>query len=115
LDIIRTNLDKPWDWPLLSRSTVITWDFIKENPGKPWDWLGVSINPNITWEIIEDNSDKPWIWCDASLIPTIFDIPEKRARQYFAVRKIWRYWFKAITDPEYTICKKRLRREFAEY
>ena len=45
----------------------------------------------------------------------IFDISGKRAREYFAVRKIWRYWFKAVTDPEYAICKKRLHQEAEEY
>ena len=38
MDIIRENLDKPWDWDYISYNPNITWDFIKENLDKPWDW-----------------------------------------------------------------------------
>ena len=36
--------------------------FILDNLDKPWDWRLLSCNPNITWDIIEANSDKPWDW-----------------------------------------------------
>jgi hypothetical protein len=29
-----------------------------------------------------------------------------------AVRRIWRAWFRANTNPEYVICRKRLHQEY---
>ena len=46
---------------------------------------------------------------------TIFDIPMKKIREYFAVKKIWRAWFRANTNPEYLICRNRLLKEFISH
>jgi hypothetical protein len=51
------NLEKPWNWDLLSSSKNITWDIIKDNPDKPWNLISLNYNPNITWDIIKDNPD----------------------------------------------------------
>jgi hypothetical protein len=36
----------------------------------------------------------------------------KCIKEYFAKKVIWKYWFQAITNPEYKLCRKRLTREF---
>jgi hypothetical protein len=35
-------------------------------------------------------------------------------KQLFAVRRIWRAWFRAITDPGYKLCRERLLKEYRE-
>jgi hypothetical protein len=59
------------------------------------------------------NLDKPWNWHCISQNSNIFqiDIP-KVVREYFAQKTIAKYWQNAICNPEYTICKKRLQKEF---
>ena len=41
----------------------------------------------------------------------ILAISDKKIRKYFAVKTIWRYWFRAITNPEYTLCRNRLLKD----
>ena len=114
-DIIQTNPDKPWYWYGISQNPNINWEIIQANPDKPWDWYYISKNLNITWEIIQDNPDKPWNWNLLCQNPNLFkiDIP-KVVREYFAKKTIVKYWRNAISNPEYTICKKRLQKEFDE-
>jgi len=55
-EIVKDNLDKPWNWNYLSANPNITLEIVKDNPDKPWDWCGgLSLNTNITWEIVKDN------------------------------------------------------------
>ena len=68
---IKENPEKPWDWYSLSRHPTITWDIVKENPKKPWNWEGLSSNPNITWDVVKDNLHKPWNWFSLSSNPNI--------------------------------------------
>jgi hypothetical protein len=59
--LIRNNLNKPWDWHILSGNIPV--DIVLDNPDKPWDWKWFSFfNPNITWEIVKNNLDKHWDW-----------------------------------------------------
>lgn len=43
-------------------SQDVIWDIIKDNLDKPWNWYIICKNPNITWDIIKDNPDIPWNW-----------------------------------------------------
>lgn len=62
-NIVRDNPDKPWDWKTISGNpNIVNWKIVKSNPKKPWDWSGLSENPNISWKILNDNPDKPWDW-----------------------------------------------------
>jgi hypothetical protein len=75
----------------------------------------MSENPNITWDIIQANPDFPWDWDCISQNPNLFKInTPKVIREYFAQKTIAKYWRNAICNPEYTICKKRLQKEFNE-
>ena len=40
-------------WYHLSENPNITWEIVKANLDKPWDWEQLSRNPNITWEIVK--------------------------------------------------------------
>jgi len=63
--IIKNNLNNNlynWNWCSISMNQNITWDIVEANPDMPWDYNGLSLNPNITFEIIDANPDKPWIW-----------------------------------------------------
>jgi len=60
INIVKENLDIPWNWRVLSRHPNITIEIIRDNPTMPWNWNDVIMNPNITIEIIRDNPDIPW-------------------------------------------------------
>ena len=70
-NFILRNMDKPWNWGVLSMNPSITWEIVEENPDKPWNWYWLSENPSITWENIEANPDKPWNWNGFSRNPSI--------------------------------------------
>ncbi len=114
-DIIKNNLDKPWDWRGLSYNPNITWDIVQENLDKHWSWCSLSMNPNITWKNVKSNLDKPWDWYALSqntniLLSTndIFAV----VKQYHSVLVIQKVWRQVISNPEYMICKRRLLHEY---
>ena len=59
---IKNNLDKPWNWNLLSQNLNLTSDIVRDNPDKSWDWYFLIDNPNISWAVIESNLIKEWDW-----------------------------------------------------
>ena len=80
-----------------------------------WDWKYISSNPNITWDIVKNNLNYPWRWDYISQNSNLFKINIlKVVRECFAQKTIVKYWRIAISNPEYTICKKRLQEEFKE-
>lgn len=44
----------------ISKNKNITWNIIKNNINEPWDWNAVSLNPNITMQIILNNPEHKW-------------------------------------------------------
>jgi hypothetical protein len=89
---VMQNLDKDWDWSILSRNieidyspiyfnepSSIKWnykelsanksihlDIVKEQIDKKWDWHKLSKNPAITLAMIEENIELPWKWWSMS-------------------------------------------------
>ena len=59
---IENNLDKPWNWGLLSWNPNITFDQVLAHPEKPWHWDGLSRNPRITLNNITNHPELPWDW-----------------------------------------------------
>ena len=114
IKFIKENFIKTWRWDYISCNENITWENIQENINFPWSWTNIGKNPNITWDIIRKNPNYPWYYRDISHNKDIFDISNERIRKYFAVKTIWRYWFRANTDPTYLICQKRLLYEFQQ-
>jgi hypothetical protein len=131
---------RPWDWYQLSQKANITWDIIYENLHLPWCWRGIGQNPSITWDIIRAHLDEPWHWDSFRSSEITRNIirahPEKRhlfantieyydyhltlstagilrvIRQYIAARTIQWALKEAYCNPEYKLCRTRLRGEF---
>ena len=117
-DIIKENLDKPWDWRRLSYNPNITMDIIKDNTEQPWDWYGLSLNPNINWDIINETLNGPRDWFELSCNPFKKDkeiFMDRKLREHISAFKIQTYWRCANYNPNYLLCKKRLMREYDEY
>ena len=114
-EIVISFPDKPWNWCELSRNSNITSDIVIALPDKPWDWYGISKNVNIVWDIVQTNPDKPWNWLRLStnrhMLLSSKDLCNiiKRHRAAKVVQKKWRH---VVTNPSYTVCKRRLLREF---
>jgi hypothetical protein len=67
---------------------------------------------------VKKHPDRPWNWCSHKFIDNILKPTQTEFidfyRAYFAVRRIWRAWFRANTNPEYKLCCKRLTNEYKE-
>ena len=72
IDFIKDNMDKNWNWSVLSHNICITYSFIKDNLDKPWDWIAISKNPIITMEIIKNNINDPWNWYNGVSLKSIW-------------------------------------------
>ena len=53
----------------------------------------------------------PWNWFYLSSILPLVDI-EKHCKIWFAAKIIQKHWLRAYYDPERSVCRKRLMREF---
>jgi len=58
-NVVKDNLDKPWNWSYVSKSIDITPEFL-ECPYVYWESL--SCNKGITIDIVLANINKPWHW-----------------------------------------------------
>ena len=114
LEIVLNHMDKPWVWSYIIKHPNITLQDILDHPECPWDYMGLSMNPCITIYDILSHPDKPWIpYCVCENI-NIFKFSESFLRQHFAAKKIQRYFKQSISNPNYCLCQKRLKREFKE-
>ena len=66
MDVVLSNINKPWSWSWLSRNPNITMSDIESHMDLPWDWYYVSCNPNFTMTMIEAHPDKQWDWASIS-------------------------------------------------
>ena len=127
--------DNLWNWFEISKYGKISVEFILSYKHLKWNLNYISENlniniedlvslkkvnfyrlvnrPDISWDHICSYKHKlPWdIICEN---PAIFKISPNSIRKYIAAKTIWRAWFRAITNPNYTICKNRLLREFSK-
>jgi hypothetical protein len=140
LDVILENMDIDWYWYFVSCHPNITWEMIQAHPELPWDmdgichnknvkfdvhmrrreagnfidWVIFCHNTNITYSDVMDNPFIPWSWLYLSANPAIL-LSEKEKYtiicKYFAARKIQGAWRRAIADPNYLVCRRRLLRE----
>jgi hypothetical protein len=139
------------DWCWLSSNSNINVNIIKENINKPWNWRSLSCNPNITLQFVKENLDKPWNWnllmihrnIDWFSLKTYFNkynkqnqlsyysqntnnystcrlseleftkekemFMERKIRQHLAAFKIQVYWRRANKNPQYELCKRRFK------
>ena len=136
-----TPLEKMLAWDELSRSPKITWDIVKKNPmfSHRFNCIKFCQNPNITWEVLQknlkdffwywteisrntvlnldivlENPTYKWSWFDLGYNPSIYVPTEKFKKRWKAANVIKKCWFRAVTNPEYEVCRKRLLKEFDE-
>lgn len=62
LDIVKNNLDKPWNWEMISAHFNITLDIIENNIELDWNIKGLSRNPNLTWMFVVNTWNEDWDW-----------------------------------------------------
>jgi hypothetical protein len=95
IDEILTHTNINWCWADLSEYLeTISIEEVETHPKIPWSWLHLSRNPKIL-----EVSDKEY---------------EEAAKAIIAANRIKRQFRRAITDPSYSMCVKRLRKEFDE-
>ena len=111
--------NKPWYWFTLSMNSQITLNDVLQYPNKPWDWYGLSKNHNTTFDHVLQYPDKPWSWSGLSRNPNIFKLSDtdliKSCREWNSAKRIQKAWRTAIGNPEYCLCKMRLRSEFETF
>ena len=78
--------------------------------------MGFCRNPNTTIEHVLLYPNQPWDWYALSKNPNILKLLDtdliKSCREWNSAKRIQKAWRLAIANPEYCICKKRLRSEF---
>jgi hypothetical protein len=95
----------------------ITFDIVKENVERPWNWSYLSKNPNITWNDVKENIEMPWDWSQLCANPNMLlsiDDLVNIVKQDHSASIIQRVWKQAISVPSHPACKRRLLREYRE-
>lgn len=138
-EIVMANPREAWCLDYLFDNSNFTYDFIGASVGViPWDslhleffdsylmtkqeWPNVeydpylmSMDPRATFEYVAKNKEKPWDFKILFKKRDFFKICEKDLqRRYYAANKIAAKFKEANANPEYTLCRRRLEREFSE-
>jgi hypothetical protein len=139
---IHRHPDKDWDWGYVSKKPDFYFELLKDYPDKPWVYCDLfhSVYKLIPWKFIEAHPEKPWNWfvvsrkkhipidfilkypsnnydwykliSDGVLFESTVQERECYYRRVFAKRRIWRAWFRANTNPDYALCRKRLLKDY---
>lgn len=84
--IVVDNLDKNWDWRLISYQ--VSWNIIKSHPNYPWIPDLVSANRSVTLQVIEDNPQYQWSFKGLSFNPNIiFDYVDNHKNDFLPYMK----------------------------
>ncbi len=125
-EIIQDNPNLPWDFGAFCSNRNLTCDIVKNNPNLPWDYSRLSSNQNLTWDFVEGSQGSHgsqgsqgspnivWNWSYLSTNPSIFKLTDQDVKFLSSVRYIQDMWRNALYNPKYTICRKRIMREFNE-
>lgn len=134
------NRNFPWDYDALSKNYNLDINDIIEQHDLPWNWGYVSHHPNInidhilqcpklnsnifciygniSFKDIWTHPDFHWNWKLLSFNKHLLSIEKndicKYVQQNMCATIIQKTWFRAITNPKYQICKKRLALEIEE-
>lgn len=102
----------------LSWNASLTLDFVLSNPFVNWFWMGVTSNVLFDFEQLENHNYLPWEWeyigKNLSFLHVSEQELEQTAKRLFASNKIKRKFKEAISNPSFSICKRRLAKEFSE-
>lgn len=108
------------NWRKLSASEFITMKFVDDHPDYPWHDEGLLMNPNCSLETYE--TYKQYVTTNVQL--QIFKKSLKtdkeafifpKIREYLSAYRIQQCWFRARTDPNYALCRKKLEADWEEY
>ncbi len=116
---IKKALHLPWVWSLSSaKIDVFEPEDVKvlREYGELCNWIKLTISVPI--EIIHANPDLPWAREYLAWNRSIWNVPrtsiERCIREWIAASTIKRAWRRAISDPSYTMCRRRLQSEFKD-
>jgi hypothetical protein len=99
------------------KNANITWDIVRDNPDKSWSWYCISPKQSITWDIIKENPNRLWNWSILSENTDIILSDKERCtiiERHRSSKIIQKAWRRAVSDPNYIVCRKRLLWEFLE-
>jgi hypothetical protein len=125
IEVIRSNPHVPWNWSTLTMMRSISCQDILDNMHLPWDvslmyqkLLSMPIDGSILNVSYENALSNPKLFgevinSDCGLhIRMEVNVTDKDYIEHKAARTIQRCWFRAITNPKYMLCQRRLHREF---
>lgn len=128
---------KNWDWNIICKRRDIDWSVVIDLSDKPWNWneliknisrydadfnwrtvidnvyflmekgVDLSLLHSLPWQVVKNNPREKWDWCIISRNPNMLKLTLYEAK-YLACLRIQRQWRKCISDPSYTLCKRRL-------
>jgi hypothetical protein len=121
LDIVMQYPQCPWDFGYLSFAIPVS--AILNHPEFQWNFHAASSNRSLRFRDVADNPHKGWDWTSLILNDSFLfheddqdwiDCVVNYMRKVHAVRTIQRAFFRAITNPAYVLCRKRVYSEFQE-
>jgi hypothetical protein len=105
----------PWDWQGISGNPNVNVAFVSRHLDKDWDWERLSTNPGIDFKAVVENPQLPWNWRAFARNPNALEIDHDEYNDYvemhIAANRIKRRFRKAMSDPRYILCRKRLYNE----
>lgn len=107
IDFFKLHLEYTWNWAILS--LMVPFDLIRDNLDLPWVHSLVSMNPSITYDDVVSCPHIEW-----DILNTPCEPVERIIRKWTAASCIKRYFKRAISDPNYKMCRDRINREFLE-
>jgi len=118
LECLVNNFDSvDWNWKTLSKNPRITWEFVQSHKNYPWDFEYLSNNSNISYNIINKNPFDGWnlnaFQSNPNFLLSDEDLSEI-IKKHHKICVIQRAWRKCISDPEYNVCRRRLKTECDE-
>lgn len=120
--VFKKKMHLPWFW-YAADVHIKTEDFLQEDVEilKEYDVLfnWVKLTMIIDVNIINAHPDLPWtpefLQWNKTTWKTKIEPVEECARKWFAANTIKRFWKRAISDPSFKLCKKRLINEFKDF
>jgi hypothetical protein len=102
------NPDFTWNYHVISKKNNIPWDIVIRYPHIPWKESNISRNLSLTLDFIKKFPYGPW---NSYIIKKRFDYS---IEEVISAKKIQRAWIQAYYNPNYLICRRRLKRQFED-
>jgi hypothetical protein len=120
--IIKDHMELPWDfWSITFTSDDMTCENLQLMSDTinviDWNWFSVSVLTDAS--LIKKFDKIPWVPSMIDLNESTWEVPkvskETLIRKWLATTKIQRSWRECISNPNYNVCKKRMKEEFTEF